>query len=89
LRIYLLEQGCQSVDVDPATAAAQFLTWLATDANPLLNDLVQTWLWQPAQTGGLGALAESAWDIALLRAEITAAWPVQLPRRRPRMEAGR
>jgi hypothetical protein len=84
----MLEQACQPVDVDLAQAATQFLAWLASDANPLLNELVQRWLWQPAQAGGLGALAESAWDVALLRAEITAAWPAQQADRRPGLPAG-
>jgi hypothetical protein len=79
----MLERDCQPVDVDLATAARQFLAWLASDANPRLNELVQTWLSQPAETGGLRALAESAWDIAVLRAEITAAWPAQQADSRP------
>jgi hypothetical protein len=89
VRVYMLEQDCQPVDIDLAQAATQILTWLASDANPLLNELVQRWLWQPAETGGLGALAESAWDIAMLRAEITATWPDQQAEDRPSAEAGK
>ena len=43
-------------------------------AHILLTEVIQTWLWQPPDRGGLGALAESAWDVALLRAEVVANW---------------
>ena len=55
-----------------AEAAGRFIGWLADAANPVLNEIIQSWLWEPDDAGGLGALAESVWDVALLRAEITA-----------------
>ena len=74
MRVYLIDRGYQSTEIDIAEAAHQFIDWLAGAANPVLNEIIQDWLWQPADAGGLGALAESAWDVALLRAEVTAAW---------------
>jgi hypothetical protein len=74
VRVYVIDKDCQPTDVQLPQMASQFVAWLANDANPVLNAIIQGWLWQPADLGGLGALAESAWDIALLRAEITAAW---------------
>lgn len=74
MRVYVIDKNGQPADVQLPEMASQFLAWLANDANPLLNAIIQRWLWQPANVGGWGALAESAWDIALLRAEITAEW---------------
>lgn len=74
MRVYVIDKNCQPTEVQLPQMASQFVAWLANDANPLLNAIIQGWLWQPSDLGGLGALAESAWDIALLRAEITATW---------------
>ena len=61
-------------EIDEGEAARRFLAWLADDGNTTLTELIQSWLWQPSDTGGLGVLAESAWDLALLRAEVLALW---------------
>lgn len=74
MRVYVIDENYQPTEVQLPEVASQFLAWLADDANPALNSIIQGWLWQPTHIGGLGALAESAWDIALLRAEVTAAW---------------
>lgn len=74
VRVYVIDKGYQPTEVQLPQVASQFVAWLANDANPVLNAIIQGWLWQPADLGGLGALAESAWDIALLRAEVTATW---------------
>jgi hypothetical protein len=74
LRVYLIGENYQPAEVDLAEVAGRFAAWLSDDANPVLTDVIQGWLWQPADAGGLGARAGSAWDVALLRAEITAAW---------------
>jgi hypothetical protein len=74
LRVYLIKQNYQPADVDLVEVAGRFAVWLADDANPVLTEVIASWMWQPADAGGLGALAGSAWDVALLRAEITAAW---------------
>lgn len=79
MRVYMIDKNYQPTDVQLPEMASQFLAWLAEDGNPLLNAIIQGWLWQPANLGGWGALAESAWDIALLRAEITAAWQPSRP----------
>ncbi len=69
-------------------AARGFLAWLAADANPVLTRIIQAWLWQPG-SGGLGVAPASAWDIALLRAEILAAWPPPPGSREPEGRAAR
>ena len=74
MRVYVIGRGCQATDISVAEAAGRFIAWLADDANGLLTEVIQTWLWQPPDRGGLGALAESAWDVALLRAEVVANW---------------
>lgn len=74
MRVFGISRGYQVTEIDTADAAGQFLAWLAADTNRALTELIQHWLWQPADSGGLGALAESAWDVAVLRAEIIATW---------------
>lgn len=79
VRLYVIDENYQPTEVQLPQMASQFVAWLANDANPVLNAIIQGWLWQPVDLGGLGALAESAWDIALLRAEITATWEPSSP----------
>lgn len=74
MRVYVIGRDYQATEIDPGDVARRFLAWLAEDANTALTEVIQTWLWLPADSGGLGALAESAWDVALLRAEIISAW---------------
>lgn len=72
--VYVIERNYQPTEIDAAEAAGRFIGWLADAANPVLAELIQRWLWGPPDTGGLGALAESAADITLLRGHVTAAW---------------
>lgn len=72
MRVYVIARGYQGTEIDAAEAARQFAAWLTDDANPVLSELIMRWLWQPPDAGGLGSLAESAWDVALLRAEVVA-----------------
>jgi hypothetical protein len=70
----MIGRDYQATDIDTGEVARRFLVWLADDANAALTEVIQTWLWLPTDSGGLGALAESAWDVALLRAEVIVAW---------------
>ena len=79
MRVYLIDRNCQPAEIDLASAARRFITWLTGDANPVLGEAIQKWLRQPSDDGGLGALARSAWDLAMLRAEVTAAWQAHRP----------
>jgi len=72
LRFYAIDKDYQATEIDAADAAGRFIAWLADAASPVLGDLIQTWLWQPRETGGLGVLADSESDVAVLRAEIVA-----------------
>jgi hypothetical protein len=74
LRVYVIGTDHQATEMDAADAARQFTAWLTDEANPVLGEVIQTWLWQPPDAGGLGALAESGRDFAALRTEITALW---------------
>jgi hypothetical protein len=74
LRVYLIGRGYQATEIDTVDTAMRFIAWFTEPANPALGEVIQTWLWQPPDAGGLGALAESARDVALLRTEIVAAW---------------
>lgn len=74
MRVYMIGKDYQATEIDPADAARRFTTWLADGANPVLAEVIQTWLWQPPDAGGLGALAESGRDVAALRTEIAALW---------------
>lgn len=74
MRVYVIGRDYQATDIDVAEAARQFMAWLTGAANPVLTDIIQMWLWQPADAGGLGALAESIHDMAQLRAELVARW---------------
>ena len=74
MRVFLIGRNYQASEIDVAEAAGRFIAWLADDANPVLTKLLQRWLSQPADRGGLGALAESAGDLARLRAEVIAVW---------------
>ena len=73
MRVYVIGRGYQATEIDTAEAARRFAAWLARDANPALTEVIQHWLWQPPDAGGLGALVESAWDVAVLRAEVVTA----------------
>jgi hypothetical protein len=79
LRVYLIGRGYQAVEVGTADAARRFMSWLAETANPVLSELIQFWLWQPPDAGGLGALVESTQDVAMLQAEILAPWQHEGP----------
>ena len=74
----------RAAGADRRDTAARFLAWLAADANPALTKIIQSWLCQ--RRGAQGDLATTAWDVALLRAEVLAAWP---PASSPRPSAGR
>jgi hypothetical protein len=74
LLVYVIERNYQPSEIDAAEAASRFIGWLADAANPVLAELISCWLWGPPDSGGLGALAESAADITLLRGHVTAAW---------------
>ncbi len=74
MRVYLIGRNSQPTEIDITDAARRFLAWLADTANPALTDLVQTWMWRPPDSGGLGALAETPDDVALLRAQVEAIW---------------
>lgn len=74
MRVYVFGKGCQATEIGTGEAASKFAAWLAEDANPALTEIIRTWLWLPAESGGLSALAESAWDVAALRAEVLAGW---------------
>lgn len=75
LRVYVIGRVLQATGTDTGEAARKFLAWLAEDANTSLTEFIQTWLWLPADAGGPGVLAESAREIAALRAEIDATLP--------------
>jgi hypothetical protein len=77
LRVYVIGRGYQATEIDPADAARRFMVWLAGAGNPVLEKIIQLWLSQPPDVGGLGALAESGVDIARLRAEVTANWEAE------------
>jgi hypothetical protein len=74
LRVYVIGRDYQATEIDAGEAARRFTAWLADGTNPVLAEVIQTWLWQPPDAGGLGALAESGCDVAALRAEIAALW---------------
>jgi hypothetical protein len=74
LRVYVIGRDYQATEIDAVDAARRFSAWLADGGNPLLAEVIQTWLWQPADAGGLGALAESDNDVAALRTEVAALW---------------
>ena len=74
MRVYVIGRDYQATEIDAAEAARRFLAWLTDAANPALAKVIQTWLWQPPDAGGLGALAESDRDVAALRTEVTALW---------------
>jgi hypothetical protein len=71
LRVYVIGRDYKPTEID---AARRFTAWLADGGNPLLAELIQRWLWQPPDAGGLGALAESGRDVAALRTEVAALW---------------
>ncbi len=81
MRVYVIGRGYQVTEIDPGDAAWRFLSWLAGTGNPALDRIIQLWLWQPPDAGGLGALAESASDVAQLRAAITEIWRTAAPHR--------
>jgi len=74
VRVYVIGRDYQATEIDVADAARRFMAWLIDATNPALTEVIQAWLWQPADAGGLGALAESAGDVAALRAELVAGW---------------
>jgi len=75
LRVYVIGRVLQATETDTGEAARKFLAWLAEDAKTSPTEFIQTWLWLPADAGGLGVLAESARKIAALRAGIAATLP--------------
>lgn len=79
MRVFLIGRNYQASEIDAAETAGRFIAWLADDANPVLIGLLQRWLSQPADRGGIGVLMESAGDLARLRAEVIAAWPQSSP----------
>jgi hypothetical protein len=83
LRIYLIARDYQGAEIDTADAARRFMAWLADAANPVLAEVIQTWLCQPPDAGGLGAVAGSGRDVAALRAAVSALWPPAHPSARP------
>jgi hypothetical protein len=83
LRVYLLGRHYQATEIDAADAARQFTDWLTGGTNPVLTEVIQTWLWQPPDEGGLGALAESGRDVVALRTEITVMWRHSPHQRKP------
>ena len=74
MRVYMIGRNYKATEIDTVEAARRFTAWLADGGNPLLAKVIQTWLWQPPDTGGLGALAESDRDVASLRTEVAALW---------------
>ena len=68
MQVYVIGRDYQATEIDAADAARRFMAWLANATNPVLAEVIQTWLWQPPDAGGLGALAESDGDVAALRA---------------------
>ncbi len=74
MRVFMIGRDYQATDIDVADAARRFMAWLTGAANPALTEIIQRWLWQPPDAGGLGALAESNDDVALLRAELVTRW---------------
>ena len=74
MRVYVIGKDYRATEIDAADAARRFTAWLADRANPVLAEVIQSWLWQPSDKGGLGALAESGGDVAALRNEIAALW---------------
>lgn len=74
MRVLLIGRNYQASEIGVTEAAGRFIAWLADDANPVLTKLLQRWLSQPADRGGLGALAESAGDLGRLRTEVIAVW---------------
>jgi hypothetical protein len=74
LRVYVIGKDYRATEIDAADAARRFMAWLAEGGNPVLDEVIQTWLWKPPDAGGLGALAESGRDVAALRDEIAALW---------------
>lgn len=79
----MIERDYQATEIDTADAARLFTAWLTDGANPILAEAIQTWLWQPPDAGGLGALAESGRDVAALRVEIAALWRAAPQQREP------
>ena len=74
MRVYVIGRDYKATEIDAADAARRFTAWLADGGNPLLAEVIRTWLWQPTDVGGLGALAESDSDVAALRTEVAALW---------------
>jgi hypothetical protein len=74
LRVYVIGRDYKAIEIDAADTARRFTAWLADGGNPVLAEVIQTWLWQPPDAGGLGALAESDSDVAALRTEVAALW---------------
>ena len=83
MRVYVIGRNYGGTEIDVADAARRFTAWLVDDANPVLAEVIQTWLSQPPDAGGLGALAKSDRDVSALRAEIAALWRPAHPDGRP------
>jgi hypothetical protein len=74
MRVYLVNADHQPTEIDIADLAGRFSAWLADDANPVLSEIICGWLRQSPRHGGLGAVAGTVYDLALLRAEVVASW---------------
>jgi hypothetical protein len=72
LRVYEIGRGYQATEIDTGDAARRFLAWLGEGAGPVLAGVIRTWLPQPPDAGGLGALAESDGDVTALHTEVAA-----------------
>lgn len=83
MRVYVIGRNHQATEIDVADTARRFTGWLTDGTNPVLAEVIQTWLWQPPDAGGLGALAESDRDVAALRTEIAALLQRALEQRAP------
>lgn len=70
LRFYVIGRDDQETEIDGADGARRFMAWLTDEANAVLAEVIETWLWQPPEADGLDPLAEPGGDIAGLRTEI-------------------
>jgi hypothetical protein len=81
LQVYVTGRDYQATEIDAADSARRFTAWLTAEANPLVGEVIQTWLWQSPDAGPLGALAESGRDVAALRTKIATLWRLGPQRR--------
>ncbi len=74
MRVFVIGRNYQPTEIDVPDAARRFTAWLADGTNLLLAEVIRTWLWQPPDAGGMGALAESDEDVMTLQAEVAMLW---------------